>query len=830
MKRSRIKASDARSATPGARRRRALLLIPVLGTLVLVSLWAVIFTRLSVERESTTHESMASAAILSSALEQHTIKAIHQVDQITRFVKYEYEKSPSEFDLIATVDKGVVQSDTLVQVSLIDEHGALIATTADPHPKPIDLSDREHFKVHVHSNDDLLYISRPVRGRVSGIWTLQITRRLNHSDGSFAGVVVVSEDPAYFTSDFYNVASIGHEGVIAVVSDNGSVLARSTGGGAGTSGVAGVSGASGASSAASDAHAPNAVAKGSGARNASGPVHGEFSASGVYPTSEHASGIYVDPIDGVRRIVSYRHIDGYPLGVLVGLSEREELVDFNHTRNVYLLMAGFISLAMLGFFAVATGLIGKLLGREREMTHLVEYDLLTGLRNRYSTLRGLRQDVAHTENIGRLALLFIDLDNFKTVNDTLGHNAGDIVLQMTASRLAETVGQSGTLSRIGGDEFVVVVKGEEVEQRAITLADDISTMFATPFDVRGSAFVLHASIGIALFSVSNESEIDLLKKADLAMYSAKDAGKNCYQFYSPQLSHRADHLMKWEQQLRVALTEQQLFLVYQPKIDLARRCITGFEALVRWNHPQHGLIPANEFIPVAESTGLIVAVGDFVVHTACMQLAQWQREGYTGLSLAVNISAVQFWRGDLLETVARSIEASGIPSDKLELEITETVMVEYPELVQEKIMALKRLGVRIALDDFGTGYSSLSYLNRFSVDTLKVDRSFIQAIPEDRSVCVMVSAIVNLARSLGLTVVVEGTEREEQIVWLAALGPVEAQGFLFSRPVPADGVQALLDRFGVCGLTRGVMPRSEKDAGHAGQEPPSPALSDERGV
>lgn len=776
---------------------------------MLVLLWTVIFARLAVEREATTHESMASAAILSSALEQHTIKAIHQVDQVTRFVKYEYEKSPENFNLISTVEKGVVQSDTLVQVSLIDEYGTLVANTADPHPKPIDLSDREHFKVHAHSNDDLLYISRPVRGRVSGLWTLQITRRLNHPDGSFAGVVVVSEDPTYFTSDFYNVASIGREGVIAVVSDNGSVLARNTGAGA-----------------SEGTGARTSVTSKNDAKSAAERARGDFTASGVYPTSDHASGIYVDPIDNVKRIVSYRHIDGYPLGVLVGLSEKEEFIDYNHTRNVYLLMATFISLAMLGFFGVATGLIGKLLGREREMTHLVEFDLLTGLRNRYSTLQALRHDVAQADNLGRLALLFIDLDNFKTVNDTLGHNAGDIVLQMTASRLAETVGENGRLSRIGGDEFVVVVKGDEVERRAVELAEAISTMFATPFDVRGSAFVLHASIGIALFSVSNESEIDLLKKADLAMYSAKDAGRNCYQFYSPHLSHRADHLMKWEQQLRVALTERQLFLAYQPKIDLARRCITGFEALVRWNHPQHGLIPANEFIPVAESTGLIVPVGDFVIHTACMQLAQWQRDGYTGLSLAVNISAVQFWRGDLLETVARAITESGIPADKLELEITETVMVEYPELVQEKIAALKRLGVRIALDDFGTGYSSLSYLNRFSVDTLKVDRSFIQAIPEDRSVCVMVSAIINLARSLGLTVVVEGTEKEEQIAWLAALGPIEAQGFLFSRPVPADGVQALLDRFGVCGWPKGKAPK--RLAGH-GNEPFPTALTDERG-
>ncbi|TDV32835.1 diguanylate cyclase/phosphodiesterase [Paraburkholderia caballeronis] len=741
---------------------RALLVIPVLGVLVLMVLWAVIFTRLSVEKEATLREASASAAILSAALEQHTVKAIHQVDQITRFVKYEYEKAPAHFDLATTVDNAVVQSDSLVQVSLLDARGRLVANTSDSNPKPIDLSDREHFRVHQRANTDQLFISRPLTGRLSGHQTLQFTRRLNHPDGSFAGVVVVSEDPSYFTSDFYNNAAIGRDGVIAVVSDDGAVLARRTG---------------------SAEHAA-----------------GTFSASGVYPLSEHVSGIYADPIDQVTRLVSYRHIDGYPLGVLVGLSEAEEFADYHHTRDVYLLMATFVSLAILSFFAVATGLIGKLLGREREMTQLVQYDILTGLPNRYSTLQRLRHEVTQPGNLGRLAILFIDLDNFKTVNDTLGHNAGDIVLQMSAARLADAVGSAGTLSRIGGDEFVVIVKGDDIEERAVALAEATGAAFMHPFDVRGSTFVLHASTGIALFTVEHESEIDLLKKADLAMYAAKEAGRNCFRFYSPQLGHRADHLMKWEQQLRVALDDGQIFLAYQPKIDLRRRCITGFEALARWNHPQYGLIPAGEFIPVAESTGLIVPIGDFVIRTACAQLAQWQREGHETLTLAVNISAVQFWRGDLYETVAHAIESTGIDARRLELEITETAMMEYPDLVSEKIFALKRLGVHIALDDFGTGYSSLSYLSRFKVDTLKVDRSFVQAIPADRSVCVMVSAIVNLARSLGLTVVVEGTETEEQVAWLSALGPIEAQGFLFSRPVPASDVPALIERYGVCGV------------------------------
>lgn len=743
-----------------------MLAIPALGALVLALLWAVVFARLSVERETTLRESQASAAILSSALQQHTVRAIHQVDQITRFIKYEFEATHGQFDLARTVERGVVQSDTLVQVSIIDDQGRLIATTSKWNEKwnekPIDFSDREHFRVHKNSIDDSLYISKPVLGRVSHQWTLQITRRLNHPDGSFAGVVVVSEDPSYFTSDFYNVASIGRAGAIAVVSETGSVIARST--------------------------APAAT-----------PV---FSASGAYPPADRAAGVYEDPIDHVMRIISYRRVDGYPLGVIVGLSVEEELADFNHTRRVYLLMATFISLAMIGFFAVATGLIGKLVGREREMTHLVKFDLLTGLPNRYSTLNALRQEVAKPENAGRLAILFIDLDNFKTVNDTLGHNAGDIVLQMTASKLSAMVDLFGTLSRIGGDEFVAMLKGDDVESRAVALAESIAHMFLTPFEVRGSSFVVHASIGIALYSAAGESEIDLLKKADLAMYSAKDAGKNGYQFYSPQLAHRADHLMKWEQQLRVALAEKQLFLAYQPKIDLARRCITGFEALARWHHPQHGLIPATEFIPVAESTGLIVPIGEWVIRTACRQLSAWQHEGYGDLTLAVNISAVQFWRGDLLDIVKTALRENSIGPGKLELEITESVMMEFPDLVAEKVVALKRLGVRIALDDFGTGYSSLSYLNRFSVDTLKVDRSFVMAIPYDRSVCVMVSAIVNLARSLNLKVVVEGTETEEQIAWLSRFGQIEAQGYLFSRPVPAEGVRALIDRFGVCGMPR----------------------------
>ena len=446
---------------------------------------------------------------------------------------------------------------------------------------------------------------------------------------------------------------------------------------------------------------------------------------------------------------------------------------------------------------------------EALLQHQASHDTLTGLPNRALLQDRLKQAIASaTRSPSPIWIIFVDLDRFKLVNDSLGHKAGDAMLKQVATRLQSAVRESDTVARLGGDEFVLILP-ERVDgsgSLSAAVVQRILDALARPIIVEGHEFVTTCSMGIAVYPDDGADGETLMTRADIAMYSAKDAGKNCYQFYAPHLSHRADHLMQWEQQLRVALTERQLFLVYQPKIDLARRCITGFEALVRWNHPQQGVISASEFIPVAESTGLIVPIGDFVIHEACKQLAIWQGQGYETLSLAVNISAVQFWRGDLYETIARAIEDTGIAAQRLELEITETAMMEYPDLVSEKITALKkRLGVSIALDDFGTGYSSLSYLNRFSVDTLKVDRSFVQAIPVDRSVCVMVSAIVNLARSLGLTVVVEGTETEEQIAWLSALGNIQAQGFLFSRPVPAEGIPALLERFGVCGMREPIV-------------------------
>ncbi|MGI4856104.1 MAG: putative bifunctional diguanylate cyclase/phosphodiesterase, partial [Janthinobacterium lividum] len=459
---------------------------------------------------------------------------------------------------------------------------------------------------------------------------------------------------------------------------------------------------------------------------------------------------------------------------------------------------------------------------------LAETDILTGLPNRYQSLRLLRGQVGAVENVGRIALLMVGLDNFKTVNDSLGHAAGDEVLIKTASRLGDIAARLSSdvfiLARSGGDAFLIALKGPAVQDEATRLAEAIAEALQPPFNVRGIPFVLNASVGIALHMEAGENEADLLKKADLAMYSAKEAGKACFQFYSPHLARRADRLMKWEQQLRVALAQKQFFVEYQPIFDLGDRRVRGFETLLRWRHPEQGVILAGDFIPIAESTGLILPLGDFALDTACAQLALWRAQGYAPLSLAVNVSSVQFWRGDLVETVRRALTKHGVPPAQLELEITETAMIEHPELVSDKITALKTLGVRIALDDFGTGYSSLSYLHRFPVDTLKIDRSFVHAIPADRSVCSMISAIVGLAVSLGLAVVVEGVENDEQAAWLARLGELDVQGFLFSRPLSTADASAILARVGLS--TRALPTLSSRAAPSREPLPALPAADD----
>jgi len=390
------------------------------------------------------------------------------------------------------------------------------------------------------------------------------------------------------------------------------------------------------------------------------------------------------------------------------------------------------------------------------------------------------------------AVLFIDLDRFKNINDTLGHDAGDKLLQEMGTRLTHTVRASDVVARLGGDEFVVLVQEVAEPKQVAAVARKILSALVEPMSIQGQECRVTASIGICMYPSEGRNEQSLMKNADIAMYRAKEDGKNNYKFYSEEINIHTFERMALETSLRRGLERNEFFLHYQAKLDLHTKRVTGVEALVRWQHPDLGVVPPVQFIPLAEETGLIVPIGKWVLNTACAQNVAWQREGLPPLSMAVNLSARQFADEDLVKDIADALENSGMTPELLELELTESMVIQNPERAGKVLAEIKRLGVRLAIDDFGVGYSSLTHLKRFPIDTLKVDRSFIHDLPqdpEDKAIC---QAIIAMGKSLNLTVVAEGVETLDQQTFLQDNNCDQMQGFFFSKPIPSDQFAALL--------------------------------------
>jgi diguanylate cyclase (GGDEF)-like protein len=471
----------------------------------------------------------------------------------------------------------------------------------------------------------------------------------------------------------------------------------------------------------------------------------------------------------------------------------------------FYLICGLIPLLMAA--AVVRSRMAELKRRERELrllmqaqdeiTNLAFYDPLTGLPNRRLLLDRLHKTLAASARSGRLrALLFADLDNFKTLNDTLGHQTGDLLLQEVARRLSCCVRETDTVSRLGGDEFVVMLEElsevpEMAAAQAEIIAEKILNAICEPYLLDGRECLSTASIGITVFGSGDEDANDVLQQADIAMYQAKGAGRNIVRFFAPSLQHAVNARAAMEEDMRGAIKTGQFVLYYQPQVD--RGVPVGAEALVRWMHPQRGLLQPGEFIPLAEETGLILSLGDWVMGAACRQIADWARgEETANLTVAVNISARQFRQPEFVERVLMALEFAGANPEKLMLELTESMLVDNIEEVITKMTELKGHGLKFSLDDFGTGYSSLSYLKRLPLDELKIDRSFVRDALKDSSGGAIVRAIITLGRAMDLPVVAEGVETEEQREFLAGLGCHAFQGYLFSRPLPVDEFEALM--------------------------------------
>jgi diguanylate cyclase (GGDEF)-like protein/PAS domain S-box-containing protein len=430
---------------------------------------------------------------------------------------------------------------------------------------------------------------------------------------------------------------------------------------------------------------------------------------------------------------------------------------------------------------------------EERIRHMAQHDALTQLPNRALLQDRIEQAVAQARRgRERLALLFIDLDRFKTINDSLGHAAGDRLLQDVAARLRGCTRATDTVARIGGDEFVVLLGRLKEVEAARHVAQKILDALGAPFALEGHALQVTPSIGISVYPDDGADADTLLRNADAAMYHAKQAGRNNCQYFRQEMNDAARARLQLENDLRQAIERAEFSVHYQPQIDLRGGVIVGFEALVRWRHPRRGMVPPQEFIAVAEETGLIRPLGEFVLREACVQARAWRQAGYGALRAAVNCSARQFRDDGILEAVDRALRESGLPASSLDLEITESILLDGTDSVNARFRALRERGVRIAIDDFGTGYSSLSYLKRLSIQQLKIDRSFVRDIGTDPDDAAIVSAIIAIAHTLGLEVVAEGIETPQQLAFLRTAGCDFGQGYLFSAPLPAGEFGRLL--------------------------------------
>lgn len=430
---------------------------------------------------------------------------------------------------------------------------------------------------------------------------------------------------------------------------------------------------------------------------------------------------------------------------------------------------------------------------ELRIRHMALHDALTGLPNRTLLEDRLSQAIALAcRNRKRVAVFMLDLDRFKNVNDSFGHYIGDRLLESVSGRLRACLRESDIVARLGGDEFVVALPMVDTDKEVRGVVRKVLSALTEPFQIEGHELRIGASMGVCEYPTHGENSGALLQAADTAMYEAKRNARGTFQFFTPDLTEATRRRHKLELDLRHALTRNEFVLYYQPLISIASGSITGVEALLRWQHPDQGLIFPNEFIPQLEDLGLMVDVGHWVLKTACVQNAEWQKDGLPPVRIAVNLSARQFYQGNIVHTVKKTLQESRLDPKWLELELTESLTLDDSEATIKIMRELKKLGVSLSLDDFGTGWSSLSYLRQFPIDRIKIDRSFLRDLSTQPAAEAVVRSVVNLGRDLGLSCIAEGVETAEQLDYIQGQRCAEAQGFLFSPPVPEESCRAIL--------------------------------------
>ena len=867
----------------------AILVWPLAALLLTAIVWSMTFSKLGDARQTLRSNGAAHAVALSGAYAEQLSRSLEQIDQITLNLKYYWKNSAGALRLEQQLHEGLYPSSALLYVTIVNRHGDIMTSTLARKTTYV-LADRDYFLAHQHSRSDALLISKPTIGRGSGKTIIRFSRRLNAPDGAFDGLVMVSVEPAYF-STFNLDARMGQRGFLSARMTDGVVLATETG---------------------------------AGLRSLS-PV---FSAAPVFAQANGVVSMEKEQFsDAQARIVAWHAVKNYPLLSVASLSEEDLLLPLATMSHEYRILAmaitaGLLLFAMIGMFLSsrlawrrnqalqareASGIVSEggsegffmwhalrdhhgmvidfiigdcnergaslyglkksemlqrrlstvyvsrayfdqlmqtyllametgfyeddfLIGaaspmkvtwlhrkitrshtgliltlrdisehkaHEKALSNQANSDALTALPNRHWLMDFLPLAIARARaNHTTLALLFVDLDDFKNINDTMGHAAGDAVLQATAVRLRAAIRPSDNVVRLGGDEFTIILEQAEHTEHAPAaqqVSERIIAALNAPFVLAGlGSHMVQASIGISIYPQDGADVETLLKHADIAMYAAKASGKAGYRFFEPHLAQQLIVRLNNEQALRAAIDDDQFELHYQPRVDTISGELRSMEALVRWRHPQRGLVLPGEFIALAEETGLISRLGELVIEKACQQLALWQAKNLPPVPLSVNVSPRQFNHGNIADLFKSHMTRNGIAPSLVEIELTESCMMGENQAISEQLAALKSLGVKLLIDDFGTGYSSLSQLQRLDFDILKIDRAFTSQLGKGKQGDVFFMAIISMAHVLNIGVVAEGVETLEQLRILQTLSCNEVQGYFVSRPLPPDAMEQLM--------------------------------------
>ncbi|HWT71567.1 MAG TPA: EAL domain-containing protein [Oxalicibacterium sp.] len=860
----------------------------LVALLLIGLLWSAIFSKLDSDRKMLEETASRQALSISQAYAQYLARTLEQLAQLSKQIKYGWEKSGGTASLEEMSRKGVFDIPQFASVAIYDAAGKPVTTSIQVR-RPFTITDREYFQFHKTHRENVMRIGPPAIGRLSGKKIIQITRRLEKVNGQFAGVLVIGIVPDYFTL-FSDDPILGKGGILAFVGEDGiermSKFSRE------------------------QIDSPSLLAM---------PVGDGNEIGSVQPGAHLFS-------DGKTRFAATEKIAGYPFYAMVGLSRDDVLLPYQRNRTMYMRI-GFASTAIILLFAFAAALmslrliwrrqqtaairetyriateggnegfyiilprrdrngfiedfeivdcnekgaeffgvsrdrfIGKTVSafcfdehfsqsmqayrsamqsgfyeddyrvppgspmqaewlkrkfvrsenglavtlrdiseskrHEREMSRLATEDGVTGLPNRHWLMTYLPKALAQAQSNGTmLAILFIDLDDFKNVNDTLGHSAGDQLLREVATRLRAALRSSDKVVRIGGDEFTVVLEAIHNEENVANIALAINQALQQPFDLVRSTGLhksrIGASIGISLFPRDGQDVETLIKNADIAMYAAKNSTKGRFRFYDQHLYDKIKLRLDTEQELLQAIRDDQFVVHYQPRVDAHSGVMIGMEALIRWQHPSRGLLAPQHFIGLAEENGMINAIGEIVLEKVCAQLAAWRSQGIHPTPVSVNVSAHQFNENRVREQIASRLAHYDIPPAMLEIELTESAMMHNSGDIFDQIAAINAMGIRIHVDDFGTGYSSLSLLQQLDMDVLKIDRAFTAQLGVTRDGEIFFSAIVSMAKALGMRVVAEGVETTAQLQILQTLACDEVQGYYVARPLPADEVTRLM--------------------------------------